>query len=599
MNSQHSVHNEKGKAFLLLVLGTLGVVYGDIGTSPLYAVKESFHHIAPVKENVFGVLCLIFWAVFTLVMVKYVIFVLNFDHAGEGGITALVGLLKKKVNFFYIILGVFGATLLLGDGAITPAISVLSAVEGLEMVTPAAKPYIIPITITILLALFMIQKYGTNAVGMVFGPWTSIWFVVLGVLGGYWIYQYPTILLAINPWYAYHFFQTNGWMAFVVMGSVFLVVTGGEALYADMGHFGKRAVRSGWYWLVMPSLLLNYFGQGALLMLNPSAKHNPFYEMAPEWFLLPLVILATGSTIIASQALISGSFSLTKQLSELHAIPPIEILSTSEKHIGQIYVPLTNRLLMFACISLVLFFQTSTALASAYGLAVTGTMVITDVLVFLVIRKIRHWSLLISVTLVGVFLCVDLTFLAANLLKFVDGGWLPLTIAVILTGTMELYYFRARRLLKLKKKPMNGHVDSTDCSIAIIFVDEYVHEGTQRLITKAKSLHMPYKIVHVCTRAERLPLFQKHMCELGEEAEIIMSLSGDLVRPTEKYALETRDKVCSDVWVLVGQTIRKGDPEELHPNGRAIRRCLQNHKGFSFIIVPWIVEEEESYIFAK
>lgn len=420
-----------------LVLATLGVVYGDIGTSPLYALKESLHHthgIAVVPENIFGVLSLIFWSLILIITLKYHLLILKADNNGEGGILALTALItnlfkhnSKRLKILTI-LGLFGTALLYGDGIITPAISVLSAVEGLELVQPGLHPYIVPITCLILIALFSIQKHGTDRVGKMFGPVTLIYFVTIGFLGILKVIDHPHILAAMSPHHALHFFLANGWTGFVVLGSVFLVVTGGEALYSDLGHFGRHAIDFNWFSVVLPCLLLNYFGQGALLLKDPSAVRNPFYLLAPEWFLLPLVVLATMATVIASQALITGVFSITMQAVQLQYFPRIHISHTSHVEKGQIYVGNMNWILMASCIALVISFGSSSALAAAYGIAVTMTMLITTMLFYFVARKSWKWSNWIAIPLCVFFGGVEICFFLANCLKIAHGGWFPIVV---------------------------------------------------------------------------------------------------------------------------------------------------------------------------
>jgi KUP system potassium uptake protein len=444
-----------GRRVLALCLTTLGVVYGDIGTSPLYALKECFHgaHAITVSPgNVLGVLSLIFWSLVIVISIKYLVFILRADNQGEGGILALASLATPfrasatGGRWLLIILGLFGASLLYGDGMITPAISVLSAVEGLHVATPLFEPYIIPVTIGILIGLFLFQRRGTARVGAVFGPVTLIWFVVIGVFGALTIVGRPEVLAAVNPLRGIEFFAANGGRGFLVLGTVFLVVTGGEALYADMGHFGARPIRIVWFSLVLPALLLNYFGQGALLISDPSAAANPFYRMAPRWALYPLVILATAATVIASQAVISGAFSLTRQAMQLGYCPRLLIEHTSAEQIGQIYIPVVNGALMLACIGLVLGFRSSSNLASAYGVAVTTTMVITTILFFVVMRHRWKWNLPLAVSLCGFFLIIDSSFFAANTLKIWHGGWFPLVVAAGVF-TMLTTWKSGRRIL--------------------------------------------------------------------------------------------------------------------------------------------------------
>ncbi len=373
------------RRILLLSLSALGVVYGDIGTSPIYALRECFHGshpFPPTPDNVLGVLSLIFWALMVIISLKYLLFVMRADNHGEGGILALLALLspwsdRSRKGRMLLFFGLFGAALLYGDGAITPAISVLSAVEGLEIAAPGLKPYVVPITIAVLVLLFRFQKRGSSRIGTVFGPVMLLWFATLAILGISWIIRAPQILAAINPAHGIAFFIHNGWRGFVVLGAVFLVVTGGEALYADMGHFGRFPIRLAWFALVLPSLLLNYFGQAALILLHPEQSLQPFFSLAPEWALYPLVLLATVATVIASQAVISGAFSLTRQAVQLGQCPHVHIIQTSREEIGQIYIPSVNWLLMIVTIALVFGFGSSSRLAGAYGVAVTTTMVIT------------------------------------------------------------------------------------------------------------------------------------------------------------------------------------------------------------------------------
>ncbi len=426
---------------LLLALGALGVVYGDIGTSPLYAFRESFHPAYGLEvssENILGILSLIFWSLVLVISVKYLVFVMRADNRGEGGILALTALIlpgnaptsgqPSRVRWALILLGLFGTALLYGDGMITPAISVLSAVEGLQVATPLFEPYVIPITVAILVGLFMFQRRGTGGVGRVFGPLTLLWFTLLAVLGLRWILQQPRVLEAMDPRYGLHFFQANGWRGFLVLGSVFLVVTGGEALYADMGHFGKAPIRLAWFGVVLPALLLNYFGQGALLLIHPEAVVNPFYRMAPDWALYPVVVVATTATVIASQALITGAFSLTMQAIQLGFLPRMEIVHTSATEIGQIYMGTVNWTLMAACIALVVTFGSSSRLAAAYGVAVTTTMVVTTLLLALVARERWRWPVPVVLATMAGFLAIDLSFWGANLMKIPAGGWFPLAV---------------------------------------------------------------------------------------------------------------------------------------------------------------------------
>lgn len=456
MNAQEE--NTSRRDFWTLSLAALGVVFGDIGTSPIYALRESFHMshgITPSHDNTLGVLSLIFWSLILVISVKYLLLVLRADNRGEGGIIALTALISppserasghRKV---LALLGLFGAALLYGDSMITPAISVLSAIEGLEVVAPALHPFVIPITIGILVALFMFQRRGTAGVGAVFGPVTLIWFLTLACLGIVHIWDDPVVLWALNPFYAASFFARNGGQGLLVLGSVFLVVTGGEALYADMGHFGRGPIRFTWTTLVLPSLVLNYFGQGAMILANPEVAEQPFFLMVPSWGLVPLVILATTATVIASQAVISGAFSLTRQAVQLGYLPRLRIEHTSEEKIGQIFMPAVNTALMLSCIGLVLGFRSSGRLAAAYGVAVTTDMVFTTVL-FAVVAYLRwRWSPKVLIPLTGSLLLLDLAFWAGNLPKIPHGGWFPLLIAAGMFTLMTTWK-RGREILAAK-----------------------------------------------------------------------------------------------------------------------------------------------------
>ena len=451
----HAPESPKGRYLFVLSLSALGIVFGDIGTSPLYAFRESLHEgygVAVDPTSVLGILSLIFWALILVISVKYLTFVLRADNRGEGGILALTSLVTpiaaghRGSRRPLVLLGLFGAALLYGDGMITPAISVLSAIEGLEIATPVLAPYVVPITIAILIALFSFQRFGTGGVGKVFGPVTLVWFLTLGSLGVYQIVQTPAVLAAVNPLHAVSFFAEHGGRGFFVLGSVFLVVTGGEAMYADMGHFGRQPIRLAWFTLVFPALLLNYFGQGALLLSHPTAVENPFYQMGPSWALYPMVAIATCATVIASQAVISGAFSLTMQAAQLGYAPRVHIEHTSSTEMGQIYIPGINWALMIACIALVVGFRSSSALASAYGVAVTTDMVFATILLAIVMRTKWNWGLGRIVPLIGVFLVIDLSFWGANMVKVPDGGWFPLIVAAVVFTLMTTWK-RGRQLL--------------------------------------------------------------------------------------------------------------------------------------------------------
>ena len=512
----------RGRYLLTLSVASLGIVYGDIGTSPLYALRECFapaHGIAPVAANVFGILSLIFWSLIIVISIKYIGFVMRADNEGEGGIVALMSLIDPRPGSrgrtILLGIGLFGAALLYGDGIITPAISVLSAVEGLEVATPAFEPYIVPITIAVIIGLFSMQKRGTAGIAAIFGPVTLVWFATIAILGALEVIDHPGILLAINPLHAVRFFASNGSAGFFVLGAVFLVVTGGEALYADMGHFGRRPIRVAWFGVVLPSLLLNYFGQGALILAEPQAVGNPFYHLAPGWLLYPLVVLATMATVIASQALISGSFSLTSEAMQMGLTPRLSVEHTSERQIGQIYIPGVNWALMLACIGVVLGFRSATNLASAYGVAVTATMVITTLLFFVVMRERWKWSLALSATVAGAFLAIDGAFFIANIVKIDDGGWFPLLVGAIIFTLMSTWR-RGRDILderlRAESLPLALFVTSvasspmTRVSGTVVFLHRNADGTPTALLHSIKH----YKVIHenvvlLTVESERVP----------------------------------------------------------------------------------------------
>ncbi|HJV27189.1 MAG TPA: potassium transporter Kup [Aromatoleum sp.] len=442
------------QALPALVVSAIGVVFGDIGTSPLYALKEIFsgHHPIPVTpENILGVLSLVFWSIMMLVSIKYVAVIMRADNRGEGGSLALLALITERAKNagmarVVTLLGIFAAALFYGDSMITPAISVLSAVEGLELITPALESYVLPLTGVVLTALFFVQKRGTGAVGMYFGPIMIVWFAVLGTFGILEIAENPGVLLAINPLYAVHFVATHPWLAFLALGSVVLAVTGGEALYTDMGHFGRRPIRYAWFGFVLPALVLNYFGQGALLLNDPEAIQSPFYHLAPDWALVPLVVLATLATVIASQAVISGAFSVARQAIQMGLLPRMLIVHTSGASEGQIYVPFTNWTLYFAVMALVLGFKNSSNLAAAYGIAVTGTMMIDTVLIAFVMRLLWRWNVLLVALVAGGMFVIDLAFFSANAIKIPEGGWFPIAAGLV-SFTVLTTWRQGRRLL--------------------------------------------------------------------------------------------------------------------------------------------------------
>lgn len=486
------------KKLLPLSLTSLGVVYGDIGTSPIYALRECFVGASgfPVhKENIFGILSLIAWSLILVISIKYLVLVLRADNQGEGGILALAHkIIPDDVNswtkkhWFLVSIGLFGAALLYGDGIITPALSVLSAVEGLKVATPFFEPYIVPLTIFILTGLFLIQHRGTEKVGKLFGPVTFIWFLVLTILGILQILDNPSVLYAFNPWYAIDFFLSHGFHGTLILGAVFLVVTGGEALYADLGHFGKGPIRLSWFSIVFPGLLLNYFGQGALLLNNPELVENVFYHMAPSWALYPLVFMTTLATIIASQAVISGVFSLTSQAVQMNYFPRTEIRHTSSKRRGQIYVPVANWLLFIGTISLVLNFKSSGNLAGAYGIAVSMTMIITTFLLYFVMVHIWHWQKLWAIPITVILMVIDFSFFSSIVRKVTHGGWIPLTIAGSLYLVMVIWR-RGRQLLEKQtlKQGMN--------------VKEFIS-----LINKDHPLYSKGTVIYLVKDISRIPL---------------------------------------------------------------------------------------------
>ena len=494
--------DQQKSSLATLSLAALGVVYGDIGTSPLYAIKEVFaneHHPVSIDPaNVLGVLSLVLWSLVVVVSIKYVWLIMRADNKGEGGILALMArvlaqpALSARRRRSVLLLGLAGAALFYGDGAITPAISVLSAVEGLEVATPTFKPYVVPITIGILIALFAIQKQGTAKVGASFGPITSLWFVVLAVLGVAAIARHPSVLAAVWPGYAVAFLFDHGTVGFLSLGAVFLVVTGAEALYADMGHFGRNPIRIVWFTMVLPSLLLNYFGQGALLLENPAAIENPFYRLVPEWGLYPLVGLATAATVIASQAVITGVYSITHQAIQLGYAPRMRVQHTSGRQMGQIYLPGINATLLLAVIALVALFRSSSNLAAAYGIAVSGTMIITTLFAWLVARNEWHWGPLRVAAVIAPLLVVDATFFAANSIKIADGGWFPLVFG---SGVLLLLltWKRGRELID---RELDAGALSLDAFIRSIEDNEIATVPTTAVFLASSDNDVPHALLH-------------------------------------------------------------------------------------------------------
>lgn len=482
-----------------LILAAAGVVFGDIGTSPLYAFKESFHATGmaePDIAHIYGILSLIFWSVTWVVSIKYAVIVMRADNKGEGGELALLALVSQvmrgqRAQLILSLIGIFAAALFFGDSMITPAISVLSAVEGLEVALPSFESYVEPVTIIIVILLFSAQSRGTSFMGFLFGPIICVWFAALAVIGIYNIVQHPEILQAINPIYAIRFFIQDGWQAFIVLGSVFLAMTGAEALYLDIGHFGKAPIRIAWFCFVMPALMLNYFGQGALIIANPAAIEHPFFLSFPEWALIPMVILATMATIIASQAVITGAFSMARQAIQLGVLPRLRIIHTSESEKGQIYIPFINWLLMIFVCLLVLGFKSSSNLASAYGIAVTGTMLTTSILISAVFLKLWKWRKRYALPLIVFMLTIDIAFLAANSTKLLHGGWFPLVIAVgvfVLLTTWK----RGRQL-------MAARIDEDTLPIDIFHksLSDRVHRvrGTAIFLT-GRTSGVPHSLLH-------------------------------------------------------------------------------------------------------
>jgi KUP system potassium uptake protein len=539
-----------------LTIAAIGVVFGDIGTSPIYTMREAFsprYGLAASADNVLGVLSLIFWALIVVVTIKYVFFMMRANNRGEGGMMALLALVLQATEhgsakrLLLITLGLFGAAMFYGDGIITPAISVISAVEGLEVAAPGLKPFVIPLTVIIVIMLFLFQQKGTASVGAVFGPVTVVWFAVLGLLGAASIVQNPAIFAALSPVYAVQFFVQNQFAAFLAMGAVVLAITGTEGIYTDMGHFGKKPIRIAWSLWVLPALLLNYFGQGALILRDPAALEHPFYKLAPAWALYPLIGLATMATVIASQAVISGTYSLTRQAIQLGYCPRMDVFHTSESEIGQIYMPWINWTLLVAVILLVLGFGSSSNLASAYGVAVTGMMAIDTILAFVVVTTLWKWSKWIAVPLAVAFLCIDLTFFSANSVKLMHGGWFPILIAVVLFILFTTWY-RGRQVLMHQLSPgaiaIEPFVESitqhppTRVSGTAVFLTtatEGVPHALLHNLNHNKVLHERILLLTVLT--EEVP----HVAD--EERIVVTSLAGDFYRVVVRYGFKDQPDV--------------------------------------------------------
>jgi len=525
--------NEKSRSRALM-LAALGVVYGDIGTSPLYTIHQSLAVFGEVSEkSILGVLSLIAYSLLLVVTVKYVIVIMRADNRGEGGLLALTALVLRTVGqsdrarFWVLAAGLVGAALFYGDGIITPAISVLSAVEGLNVATPFFQPYVVPISLGLLIALFAIQYRGTAAVGGLFGPIMLVWFTVLAFLGIANIAGNPRILLALNPLYGVELVAHAPWRGFAMIGAVFLAVTGTETLYADMGHFGREPLRRAWLCFVFPALLLNYFGQGGLLLGNPAAVDNPFYRTVPAWGLYPLVALASTATIIASQAVISGAFSITRQAVQLGYLPRLSIRHTSQSEIGQVYVPMINRALLAAIIVLVLGFRTSDSLGSAYGIAVSGMMVITTGLAYFYARNAWHWPLALALPIFGLFAVVDVTFLSANLLKIAEGGWFPVIAAGIVFVVMSTWW-RGRRVLTERRAA--AAIPLADF-VANLKPERYARVAGTAIFLAREIEYAPLALLHAL----------KHYKVLHERTVVMMIETGDVPQVADEERLEIRD----------------------------------------------------------
>ena len=545
-----SVHGEEThdpSRFRALLLGCIGVVYGDIGTSPLYAFREAAHHVAidgAIKpDEIYGLISLIFWALTIIVTIKYVLFLLHLDNRGEGGMISLMAMSQKAVGkrlgMVVFFLALIGTALFYGDAMITPAISVLSAVEGLTLITPAFESSVMPISIFILLLLFYVQRKGTAKVSVYFGPITAIWFLVLGGLGVYWTFQHPEILFSVNPFYAIKFLVTHGVTSLIVLGSVFLAVTGAEALYADLGHFGRKPIQVAWLYFVFPCLLLNYMGQGALVLENPSAADNPFYRLVPEWGLWPLVGLATVATVIASQAMITGAYSVTRQAIQLGLIPRMEIRHTSAKLEGQVYMPKINNMLLLGVIFLCLVFGSSSALASAYGIAVIGTIAVGSILAFVVLWKVKKKNPFLAALFILPFFVIEIVFLLANLLKVFDGGIFPLAFAALVVVCMLVWVKGSKYLYKKAQRssiPLSDLVERLEREplarvpgTAVYLTSDPAYAPIALLlnIKHNKVLHQKNIVVTIVT---------SHFAKVPERQRIIVQhLSSDMTRVFVNY----------------------------------------------------------------
>ncbi len=538
-----------------LVLGAIGVVFGDIGTSPLYTLRTAFtgHHGLPLlPENILGILSVIFYALMIIVTLKYITLIMRADNRGEGGILALTALVSRGLprgqrrRWWLIGLGIFGAAMFYGDGMITPAITVLGAIEGLEVAEPALQPYVVPISVVILIALFAIQKRGTATIGAVFGPVMCVWFVVLGLLGLLQLLQSPKVLEAINPAYAFAFLTTNPGSAFVALGAVVLAVTGVEALYADMGHFGASPIRRAWLLFVMPALVLNYFGQGALLLDHPDAIRNPFYLLAPAWALLPLLILAAAASLIASQAVISGAFSLTRAAIQMGYCPRLAILHTSEKTMGQIYVPFINWMLLVAVLLLVLGFRSADNLAAAYGIAVTMAMLIDSILIFIVMHRLWNWSMPLALAIAAPLVLIDVALLSSNALKIPDGGWFPLVIGAVVF-TLLTTWKRGRALVADRLAQDALPLEAFIASIEVAPPTRV--EGTAVFMTSTQD-RVPHALLHNL----------KHNKVLHERVVFLTIVTRDIPYVADDERIEISPLGC-DFYRILAYSGFKDDPD--------------------------------------
>ncbi|THF59656.1 potassium transporter Kup [Ollibium composti] len=553
----------------VLMLGALGVVYGDIGTSPIYAFREALHASgeAVSRSDVLGVLSLIVWALTIIVTIKYVAFVIRADNKGEGGTLSLMALARSaypKGSKYILAIGLCGASLFFGDSIITPAVSVLSAVEGLEVVTPAFTPYVVPITLVILAMLFAVQRFGSGRVAVVFGPIMAVWFLSLGATGLVHLLDDPSVLLAINPYYALYYLATTPTGAFVTVGAVFLAVTGAEALYVDLGHFGRRPIVLAWFWIVFPCLLLCYFGQGAFVISHGGKPHNPFFQMMPEWALVPMVALATAATVIASQAVISGAFSLTRQAVQLNLLPRIEVQHTSEMQSGQIYMPRVNLLLALAVMLLVVGFGSSSSLASAYGISVTGEMLMTTVLLFVVMRWLWKWQLAGALALAVLFGVIDAGFFSANVVKFFEGGWVSISVACLM-GLVMWTWIRGSRYLF--EKTRRNEVPLDFLAANLLKKKPQVVAGTAIFLT-SDPLSAPTALMHSL----------KHYKVLHEQNVILSVVTAP--QPTVPDSERVKMEVINDLFMRVKLTF--GYMEQ--PNiPRALAICRK--QGWKFDIM--------------